>query len=93
MNVTALLALESAVIESIRSRCDFRKQHPGFALRAARPRDVGKMRRSYGLILGHRVSLHAAGALPNSLSPITAERGRAAMIENGPPAALRDGQN
>jgi hypothetical protein len=41
-----------------------------------RPLDVGKMRRSYGLILGHRVSLHAAGVLPNSLSPIMARRGR-----------------
>ena len=62
MNVTALLALESAVIESIRPRCDFGKQHTGFALGATRPLDVGKMRRSYGLILGHRVSLHAGGS-------------------------------
>jgi hypothetical protein len=76
MNVTALLALESAVIETIRSSCDFGKQHTGFALRATRPLDVGKMRRSYGLILGHRISLHAAGALPNALSPITARRAR-----------------
>jgi hypothetical protein len=93
MNVTALLALESTVIESIRSRCNFGKQHTGFALRTTRPLDVGKMRRSYGLILGHRISLHAAGALPDALSTITAKRGRAVMIENGPPGALRDGQN
>ena len=76
MNLTALLALESAAIESIRSRCDFGKQHTGFAFRATRPLNIGKMRRSYGLILGHRISLHAAGALPNSLSPITAKRAR-----------------
>jgi hypothetical protein len=76
MNVTALLALESTVIESFRPRCNFGKQHTGFALGATWPLDVGKMRRSYGLILGHRISLHAAGALPNSLSPMTARRGR-----------------
>jgi hypothetical protein len=76
MNLTALLALESAVIESIWSRCNFGKQHTCFAFRATRPLNVGKMRRSYRLILRHRVSLHAAGALPSSLSPITAKRGR-----------------
>ena len=63
MNLTALLALESTVIESIWARCDFGKQHPGFALRTTRPLDVGEMRRSYGLILGHRVSLHAGGSV------------------------------
>jgi hypothetical protein len=91
MNVTALLALEGAVIESIRSRRDFGKQHARFAFGATRPLDVGKMRRSYGLVLGHRTSLHAAGALPNALSPIAARR--AVMVENGPAGALRDGQN
>lgn len=92
MNVTALLALESAVIESIRSRCDFGKQHTCFALRVMRPLNVGKMRRSYGLILGHRTSLHAGGSV-TELSVADNSQARAVISENGPHGALRDGQN
>jgi hypothetical protein len=91
MNLTALLALESTVIESIRSRCDFGKQHPGFALRATRPLDVGKMRRSYGSILGHRTSLHAAGAV-TELSVTGNIQPCAVMSENDSSGAGRDGQ-
>jgi hypothetical protein len=50
------------------------------------------MRRSYGLILGHRISLHAAAALPNAAVTGNSQA-RAVMVENGPPGALRDGQN
>ena len=47
VNMTALLALECSIIESIWSRHDFGKQHPRLhALWAMRPLDGGKMRRS-----------------------------------------------
>ena len=46
MNVAALLALERAVIESVRSGHDFGKQHPRLrAFRAMRPLDGGKRHR------------------------------------------------
>ena len=90
MNLTALLAFESAVIESIRSRRNFGKQHTRFAFGAARPLDVGKMRRSYGLILGHRISLHAG---VTELSVTDNSQARAVMSEDGPLDVRRGGQN
>jgi hypothetical protein len=48
------------------------------------------MRRSYGLILGHRISLHAG---VTELSVTDNSQARAVMSENGPPGALRGGQN
>jgi hypothetical protein len=91
MNVTALLTLESTVIESIRSGCNFGKQHTRFAFGATRPLDVGKMRRSYGLIIGAS-HFPACGGSVTELSVTGNGQAWAVMAENGPPGALRDGQ-